>query len=249
MSKLYLVPGVNGLGKTFGSKVGGEKLVEGLDYEKAEVNNDDVSEQLEQLEEFSKGVFDKGFDGKKVFVGGDHSISYPLVKGFVEKFKDKVRLIVFDAHADLMKPMREPTHEEWLRAVVENTDLKGENIMIVGLRDSVVESEEKMYLEEKGILRVDIGEDIKEKIREFIGEGHEVYVSFDVDVFDVSLVEGGTGYPVSDGFSDEEGLRLVRFLSQEMKVRYWDLVEISNNVGENNNTTRLGRKVLSSIMD
>jgi arginase family enzyme len=245
---LYLVQGVNGLGNTSGTVEGGEKLVENLNYERVNLNNDNISEQLGQLEDFSRKIFSEDSEEKKVFVGGDHSISYPLVKGFVEKSKGKAKLIVFDAHADLMPVMREPTHEEWLRALIEETGLSGDQILLIGLRDRVIESEEKEYLEEKGILRVGLSEDIKSKIEEFISEGDEVYVSFDIDVFDGKLVEGGTGYPVSGGFSEEEGLELVRFLSQEMGVKYWDLVEVASN-GEDNGAIELGRKVLSSILN
>ncbi len=244
---LYLVPGINGLGNTAGAVLGGEKLLKGRNYEKVEVNNYNISEQLEQIYDFSKKSFSKNLEGGMVFVGGDHSISYPLVKGFVEKFKDNAKLIVFDAHADLMEPMQEPTHEEWLRAVIEKTGLPGERIMLIGLREVAVEHEEGRYLEEQEISRADIGEDIRSKIKKFIKGDGEVYVSFDIDVFDKSLVENGTGYAVEDGFGEKEGLELVRFLSQNLKVKYWDLVEVASN-GENNKAVDLGRKVLSSIL-
>ena len=58
-------------------------------------------------------------DFKVCFVGGDHSITYPLFKAFREK-NAKPFLIVFDAHADCMPSMKEPTHEEFLRRIIED---------------------------------------------------------------------------------------------------------------------------------
>ena len=59
---------------------------------------------------------------KIIFLGGDHSISYSLGKAFFEHCEKENKepcLIIFDAHADCIKPMKEPTHEEWLRALID----------------------------------------------------------------------------------------------------------------------------------
>ena len=72
---------------------------------------------------------------KALFLGGDHSISYSLVKAFKDVNGIDSFLVVFDAHADCMdsRGMKEPTHEEWLRALIEQ-GFSVENIILISTR-------------------------------------------------------------------------------------------------------------------
>ena len=115
--KIVSVPRVNGLGNVGSEKMAGKVLAELRDrgsrgdglrvtgdrIELISVGNEDIAEDEERIYSGAKKVF--AGDGKCVFVGGDHSISYPIFKAFVEKNKDAF-LIVFDAHADCMPTMK-----------------------------------------------------------------------------------------------------------------------------------------------
>ena len=64
------------------------------------------------------------------------------------------------------------------------------------------------------------------KLREFISQG-EVYVSFDVDVFDARIVKA-TGYPVKEGFDEEEIMNLLGVISEvKERLKGADLVEVN----------------------
>ena len=87
-----------------------------ISIEEIHVNQNNLEESNYLIFENSKEIFEK--NSKAFFIGGDHSISFPILNAF-NKIEKNPFLIIFDAHADCMKPGKEPTHEEWLRALVE----------------------------------------------------------------------------------------------------------------------------------
>ena len=142
------VPGINGLGHTIETRNAGNAIIAEtgkgnlMDIEESHVDNSNLDEQ-EQL--IYKNSLDALKDKNKVvFLGGDHSISYSIGKAFKESHGNESFLIIFDAHPDLMPPMENPTHEEWLRGLIEKTGWKKENIILVGLRK--IEQEELLFL-------------------------------------------------------------------------------------------------------
>lgn len=236
--KIYSVPGVNGLGRTKGVEKSFLKVLEGIDFEGVDVNSEDIKEQLKDIY-----LASRKFVGEKFFVlGGDHSISYPIVKAFFEKYGKDSRLLVFDSHPDLMEPMPEPSHEEWLRAVIE-LGFDVENILLVGVRreSENIDEVEINYAKEKGVKIIYSDEFVlrKQEILDFVSFG-KVYVSFDVDVFDSSIV-GATGYPEKNGLGEE-----VFDLLKEIrgKIFGFDLVEYNSELDEEDKSLKVVRRVL-----
>ena len=223
--KLVKVPGVNGLGKTKGTRDFGDLLVSKFD-KVLELDNGNLEEQIIKIYDAADEFF--YHDEMIVFIGGDHSISYPIARAFFDKFENG-KMVVFDAHPDLMPPMKEPTHDEWLRALVEQ-GVNGEDILLIGARK--IEKEEGKFLALSGIktitvdeVRYDLARSLR-KLREFISQG-EVYVSFDVDVFDARIVKA-TGYPVKEGFDEEEIMNLLGVISEvKERLKGADLVEVN----------------------
>lgn len=241
------VPLVNGLGKTKGVEEAGNKVWKG-DLEKIDFGEKD-------LIEINDLIYNKSFKefgaGKVCFLGGDHSMSYPITRAFFdwcENESKKPCLIVFDAHPDLMEPVdrKIPTHEEWLRGLVED-GFPVENILLVGVRN--IDVVEKKYLQEKGIKRMSVEELMfnletkSDAIMEF-GYGKEVYVSIDIDVVDPAYAPG-TGYLEPGGISSRELLYVLRRISKMKNLRAIDLVEINPSCDFNDMTSRLGEKIIN----
>ena len=124
---------INSMGKTNGCelapvevikslrKIGSNEKGKEIDVDK--INLEEIHVDLNNLEEANYLIFKNAREAfernKKVFfIGGDHSISYSIGRAF-EKIEENPLLIVFDAHADCIEPGKEPTHEEWLRGLVE----------------------------------------------------------------------------------------------------------------------------------
>ena len=261
------VPGINGLGHTEGCEKAGNAIIEAFrkihsneagipvdvdlfDLEEIHLNNSD-------LEEANKLIYKNSLEAyetkpKTVFLGGDHSISYSLTKAFMNHCNAKEKrpcLIVFDSHPDCMPPMPEPTHEEWLRKLIED-GFPAENILIVGLRNSW--KAETVFLKEKGIQQISINsivediDNIADTIMEF-SSGKELYVSLDIDVVDPAFAPG-TGYPVAGGLSGREMIYLVQRINKIKSLRATDIVEINPDKDINGMTTQLGAKILGELV-
>ena len=230
------VPGINGFGKTNGCRNAGNAILEELksiqtnekgkiidsnllDLEEIHVDNNNLAEQEKLIYENSLEAFES--NEKVIFLGGDHSISYLIGKAFLDYLKslknqDKINspcLIIFDAHADCMPSMKEPTNEEWLRALVEKENFPPENILLIGARK--IERQELNFLSDKKIKRISINQiqenisEITDVITEF-ASGRKLYVSIDVDVLDPAYAKG-TYYKEPGGLSTRE---LVYILSR-----------------------------------
>jgi agmatinase len=261
------VPGINGLGKTKGCEFGGVAVLEALkevhssetgkrvdvsmlDLEEIHLDNSNIELSNDLIYRNSFEIFET--KPKSVFLGGDHSVSYSLVRGFLDSCQNWGKescLIVFDAHADCMKPMKEPTHEEWLRGLVEK-GFPAENILLVGARN--LWKDEIEFLKEKGIQQISLNsivddiDNIADTIMEFVG-GRDVYVSIDVDVIDPSFAPG-TGYKEVGGLSSREFIYLIQRISKMRSLRGVDIVEINPDKDRDNLTVKLGAKILSELI-
>jgi len=235
------VPGINGLGKTKGCRNAGNEIISKLksklntkflDFEEIHVDNNNLEEQETLIYENSLEAFET--KEKTIFLGGDHSISYPLTKAFLNYCKQKQNnkqpfLIIFDAHADCMPPMKEPTHEEWLRALIDNQNFPKENILLIGARD--IEPEEASYLQKNKIKTIStqqIKSDINSIIQQIIKliKNKELYISFDIDVLDSSLVKA-TGYPSPNGLTEEQAITILKEIIKINNPKAFDLVEVN----------------------
>jgi len=261
------VPCINGLGKTSGCEnavnaiLGALKDIhcsesgkpidpQLLDLEEVHVDNSNIEKSSKLIYENSFKMFD--VQPRTIYLGGDHSISYSLCRGFLDYCENNGKepcLIIFDGHADCMKPMREPTHEEWLRKLIEE-GFPAENILLVGVRN--IWRDELIFLKEKGIRMISINrlreelQDSCDTIMEF-SDGKELYVSIDIDVIDPSFAPG-TGYREIGGLTSREMIYLVQRISLVKNLRAIDLVEINPDKDKENLTVKLGAKILAELL-
>ena len=262
--QIIKVPGLNNLEKNNGCRDAGNAVLSELkgfvderefallNLEEIHVDNSKVDEQLSLIYENSKDAFT--INDRTVFLGGDHSISYGIGKAFLDVFgKDKSYLVVFDAHADCMKPLKEPTHEEWLRKLVED-GWDGEKIILVGLRR--IEPEEREFLDSHGIQYWEMDKfsdmDIMcDSIMEFVNRPDaSFYFSLDIDAVDPAFAPS-TGYLEPGGFTSREILYFVKRISRLKNMRGFDLVEIDSEKDKKmeNITVKLGGKILKEVLD
>jgi len=246
---IVVVPGVNGLGNTSGVESSFETIVKDYSFKTIDLPVGDISKQLKIISKQSKNYFSTN---KCFFLGGDHSISYPLVLEFFKKYGKESNLLIFDAHPDLMQPLEEPSHEEWLRAIIEKGFPK-ENILIVGIRreSKNIDSSELSYIENKGI-QVIFSDEVKdnhERILQFAQRG-PLYVSFDIDVFDSSIVSC-TGYPEKEGLFEDSFFPILEKICVDEGPFYFDLVEVNlekKPLFETDKTLSLSRKILKTVI-
>ena len=269
MTFIVKVPGINGLGKTKGCEDSGNAVLESLKEVHSNESGKIIDAKLLDLEEIhldnsnlelsNKLIYENAFEvfeskEKVIFLGGDHSVSYSLTRSFFDYCQTNGKepcLIVFDSHADLMESMQEPTHEEWLRKLIED-GFPAENILLVGVRN--MWKSESEFVKEKGIriismnqLMMDL-EDSCDIIMEF-ASGKELYLSLDIDVVDPAFAPA-TGYPEAGGLTSRQMIYLIQRLSKVKSLRAVDIVEINAVKDEkfNNLTIKLGAKILSEFL-
>jgi agmatinase len=261
------IPGINGLGKTTGCERAGNAIIEALkeihsnengnildssllDLEEIHLDNSNVELSNELIYKNSLEIFEK--KPQVIFLGGDHSISYSTTKAFFEHCKSSKKkpcLIIFDSHADCMTPMKEPTHEEWLRKLIEDGFPK-ENILIVGLRNCW--KDEIKFLKENKIKTLSMNsltedlQDMCDTIMEF-SNGKELYVSIDIDFID-PVFAPATGYPESGGVTSRQFLYLIQRIRKIKTLRAVDIVEINEKKDKEGITVKLGAKILAELL-
>ena len=198
---------------------------------------------------------------KTVFLGGDHSISYSTVKAFFDSVRNEGKkpcLVIFDAHVDLMPPMSEPTHEEWLRALIEDSEVNfpAENILIIGARN--LYKSEIEYMNKKKIKTITMNQiaevgihEMCDSIMEFAqGKDKELYLSIDIDALDPAYAPA-TGYNEPGGLTTREFLYILQRINKLKNLRIIDIVEINEKKDKESFhgvTVRLGAKILSEFL-
>ena len=194
-----------------------------------------------EVEQFAKGKSDRvEFDltRRTIFIGGDHSISYPIVKSLFERGEvDKV--ITIDAHADFRDSYK---NNRFSNACVMRriAELMGyENVIELGIRSS--SEEEYMVLKDK--IRMYDAETVKEKglkwVLEKIGGGEEkTYLSIDIDVLDPGIAPG-VEHPEPCGMALEDLSALIQGILKTKTVVASDVVEVNPRFDTANGMTSL----------
>lgn len=156
-------------------------------------------------------------------LGGDHSITYPLLKAHAKKH-GPVALIQFDAHCDTWQDngVRMDHGTMFARASAEGI-IDVSRSSQVGLRTFNDHDHGFEILTSPWIHRNGIDAAI-ELARDRAGSA-PVYISFDVDGLDPAFAPG-TGTPVSGGLSSWQALEFIRGLSG-LNLIGMDVVEVS----------------------
>lgn len=271
--QIIKVPGINGLGKTSGCERAGNAILSCVKDEifsnssQKEIDSDKLDlEEIHldnsNLELTSKLIYENSFEvfqnqEKVVFLGGDHSISYNLVRGFAEyckSIKKESCLIVFDAHPDLMPTVKNaenfPTHEEWLRGLIDKKIVSPSNILLVGIRNS--DKEELNVIKEKKIRVITMNqlqenlEETCELIMEF-ADRKELYLSLDIDVVD-PVFAPATGYLEPGGLTSREFLYILSRISKMKNLKGIDLVEVNEKKDSEGKTVKLAAKAVAEFL-
>ncbi|UCD25682.1 MAG: agmatinase [Gemmatimonadota bacterium] len=179
-------------------------------------------EALTELRRAVDGLIDQG--KFVIMLGGEHSLSGPPILAHAARQSDKrLSVLQLDAHADLRAEYEGTpfSHACVMHRVHEQVDL-----VPVGIRS--------LTPEERAIIRArDIpvifghelrGDDWIERALQSLGD--DVYITFDIDYFDPSLVPS-TGTPEPGGGEWYPTLQLLERVFQEKNVVGCDVVELA----------------------
>ncbi len=202
----------------------------------------------EDIQDFFKRVTAAGVI--PLSVGGDHSISYSILKALGAK--EPVGMIHIDAHSDTGGPYDGSKfhHGGPFRLAVLEGVLDPKRTIQIGIRGGAGYLWEFSYDSGMTVLHMDdvvaMGMDaVCEKAREVVGDG-PTYISFDIDSIDPGFAPG-TGTPEVGGFMPREVLMLLRRLCG-IHVIGGDVVEVAPQYDTTSNTAHVAAQMLFEML-
>ncbi|MEO4047076.1 agmatinase [Pseudomonas sp. CAU 1711] len=157
-------------------------------------------------------------------LGGDHFISYPLLKAHAKKH-GQLALIHFDAHSDTWpdEEGRRIDHGTMFYHAAREGLVDPACSVQVGLRTTNDDVMGFAVLDARQVNR-STPEQIAELIRARVGD-RPVYLTFDIDCLDPAFAPG-TGTPVCGGLSSHQALEILRGL-RGINLVGMDVVEVA----------------------
>ncbi|MHC1635961.1 MAG: agmatinase [Candidatus Methanospirareceae archaeon] len=202
-----------------------------------------ICERIEEKME-EKGI---GTEVKRVFIGGDHSISFPIVKHFAENMKN-IKVVSIDAHADFRDSYKGKRFSNAcvMRRIAELVGF--ENVIEIGVRSA--SEDEYSFFKDK--IRVYDGDMLKEEGVEFILhelKRHPLYLSIDIDVLDPSIAPGVEN-PEPCGLSLESLISLIKGIIRNNEVEGCDVVEVNPKMDARNEITSINAaRIIYEILE
>lgn len=164
-----------------------------------------------------------------IALGGDNSITYPVMRALASERLEDWGLITVDAHHDLRDG---ETNGSPVRRLIE-AGLPGAHVVQIGIADFSNSPAYAQRARELGITVVHRGELRQTPLSEVVSYalriagpgGRQVYVDLDADVCDLSAVPGCPS--AAPGGISADALREVAFLvARDERVRGMDITEI-----------------------
>src|ERR1700728_5048674 len=203
-----------------------------------------LEQSLQDIEHYYSALKAQGV--RPLSVGGDHSITYPILKALGRDAP--LGLVHIDAHCDTMGAYDDTKfhHGGPFRLAVLDGVLDPERTIQIGIRGSShmfwefshTSGMTVIYMEDFMSMGLPA---VAERARAVVGDG-PTYVSVDVDGFDPAYAPG-TGTPEAGGLEAREGLELLRALAG-VKIVGADVVEVAPQYDPTTNTSQLAAQLL-----
>lgn len=214
-------------------------------------NPADVMDSLKRMEAFYTRVRDAGI--RPLTGGGDHLCTLPILRALAKD--GPVGMVHFDSHTDLFHSYFDGTmytHGTPFRRAVEEGLLDPTRVVMIGIRGTAYDNEDRDFAESAGIRVIPIEEfhargvaDVMAEARKIAGQG-ATYVSYDIDFVDPAFAPG-TGTPEVGGPNSFQALEVVRAL-KGLNIIGADLVEVSPPFDASGATAYLGASIMFELL-
>ena len=183
-------------------------------------------------------------------LGGDHCTAISTLAAQVRRHPG-LSVLWVDAHPDLCDFSR---GGHWtcgcaLRRALDASGIEPSRVVIAGGRD--YDPEELEFIAANNMLLVssaEISRDSAGAVRKLaeVLAGHEVHVSFDIDVLDPAFAPG-TEIPSSGGLSSRQALELLKSATNRSRLVGLDIVEVSPPFDNGDITTLAALKMIFEV--
>lgn len=203
---------------------------------------------------------------RNINIGGDHSMSIATIGASLKKYGSNVKVIWFDAHADINTLETSPSGNyhgmplSFLTGLDTNYNLfpflyklpklKFENILYLGIRD--LDDAEKIILKDNKIKFIRSQEinrnPIKtyNKIKDFVGD-KPVHFSFDVDGLDPTEMSS-TGTTALNGVQTKAIKPIVNKTMKNLNVVNMDITEFNLTLGNQDKSMKNFKKLFEKYL-
>lgn len=185
------------------------------------VSRDSVKEAMAGVEQ---ALWQEAISKNKIplVLGGEHSITYGIVKALKRKYPD-LSVLQFDAHADLINEYEgsEFSHACVMRRIL---DL---NIPVVqvGIRNMNKEIEKYLAKNKKQAKNIHFAPGVPSLSKILSGLSRNVYLTFDLDALDPSIMPA-VGTPEPGGLFWNETTKAIEAISKKVNIVGADVVEL-----------------------
>jgi len=205
----------------------------------------DVSEDfvfiVKRVREAVSGIMEKS--AVPVVIGGDHSISYPVVAALAGSYP-ALDILHFDAHPDLYDHFRGDrySHACPFARILEEAHVK--NLVQVGIRAAI--PEHRAMAERKGVTMIEMKELDANMIPELAFD-NPLYISVDIDALDPAFAPG-VSHHEPGGLSTRQILQFIHGLQPRAGIVGMDLVEVNGIRDTSGITAAAAVKILMEMM-
>jgi guanidinobutyrase len=189
-----------------------------------------------------------------VSIGGDHTITLPILRSLARKH-GPLAMVHVDAHADINDLMfgESIAHGTIFRRAIEEQLIDPHKMVQIGLRATGYGADDFDWSRQQGV-RVVTAEEcwyrslspLMDEVRQTIGPDTPTYLSFDIDGLDPSVAPG-TGTPEPAGLTASQGLEIIRGCFG-LNLLGCDLVEVSPPYDTTGNTALLAANLVFEML-
>ncbi|NJN43174.1 MAG: agmatinase [Flammeovirgaceae bacterium] len=204
-----------------------------------DVGDLDLSDTQKIIEKISKKVEEIVKKSSKIVcLGGDHSITYPIIKG-VSAHYDNLNILHIDAHADVYDDFEgnKFSHACPFARIMESKLAK--RLVQVGIR--TLNDHQRNQIKKFGIETIEMRDWTDHHKLKFDGP---LYISLDMDAFDPAYAPG-VSHHEPGGFTTRQVISLIQNL--EANIIGADIVELNPDRDVNGITATLAAKMYKEI--
>lgn len=226
----------------------GERILRGVsmvDAGDVDIRTVELQENFDRITEAA--AFVRSRCRLPVFVGGDHAITFPLIRAFEDR---SLTVVQFDAHQDYTdeKFGQRFSHDNQMRRVSELPFIK--QMFQIGLRGALEHTEPWEAAEREGMHIVTSERIVSEGAERALADvrpNGDTYLTIDIDVLDPVLA-AGTGFPEPGGIGYYRLKEALLLVAQRTRIIGFDICEMNPAYDSGAVTARIAARLMLDLL-